>query len=110
MTMPQIDLFDFFRWTAGTIATIYATVITVRSLWSWYVWLAGSDRYMSLLRRYVIIHGLRTRVRAFWGDVLICLLLCWLFVILVQAHAMLYDLKYRLTEINHYAARPAQLH
>lgn len=108
--MPDIDLFDFFRWTAGTIATIYASVITVQSLYGWYVWLAGGDRYISILRRYVILHGLRLRLRAFWGDVLICLLLCWLFIILVQAHSILYDLKHRLTEIDHDAQRIAQPH
>ena len=52
--------------------TIYATVITLQSLWGWYVWLAGSDRYIGLLRRYLIVHGLRLRFTAFWGDVIIC--------------------------------------
>ena len=61
--MPQIDLFNFFRIWLGWIVTIYATIITVQSLWGWYVWLAGSDKYMSLLRRYVVLQGLRLRFR-----------------------------------------------
>jgi len=84
--MPQIDFFNFFRWGLSWVVTIYATVITLQSLWSWYVWLAGSDRYISLVRRYVIVQGLRLRFRAFWGDVIICLLLCVAFLILWHAH------------------------
>jgi hypothetical protein len=94
--MPQIDVFNFFRWWLGWIVTIYATIITVQSLWGWYVWLAGSDKYMTLLRRYVIVQGLRLRFRAFWGDVIICLLLCVAFLILWHAHHVMYDLRARV--------------
>lgn len=90
--MPDIDFFNFFRWTLGTVATIYATVVTLQSLWSWYVWLAGSDKYVALLRRYVIVHGLRLRFKAFWGDVIICILLCVVFLILWHAHGLIYSL------------------
>jgi hypothetical protein len=89
--LPE-DPFDFFRWWLSTIVTIYASVITLQSLWGWYVWLAGSDRYMSLLRRYLIVHGLRLRFTAFWGDVIICCLLTAAFLMLWRAHAILYDL------------------
>ena|ERR1041384_5114950 len=91
--MPDIDFFNFFRWTLGTVVTIYATVVMLQSLWSWYVWLAGSDKYMSLLRRYVIVHGLRLRFKAFWGDVIICVLLCIVFLILWHAHELIYSLE-----------------
>ena len=59
--MRDLDLFDFFRYALGTVVTIYATVVMLQSLWSWYVWLAGSDKYMTMLRRYVIVHGLRVK-------------------------------------------------
>ena len=59
--MPSIDFFNFFRYALGTVVTIYATVVTLQSLWGWYVWLAGSDKYMTMLRRYVVLHGLRLR-------------------------------------------------
>ena len=62
--LPE-DPFDFFRWWLSTIVTIYATIITLQSLWGWYAWLAGSDKYMTLLRRYLVVHGLRLRFRAF---------------------------------------------
>ena len=86
------DPFDFFRWWLGTIVTIYASVITLQSLWGWYTWLAGSDRYISLLRRYIIVQGLRLRVRSFWGDVIVCGLLSVAFLMLWHAHRIIYDL------------------
>ena len=87
--MFENDPFIFFRYLLATIATVYATVITLQSLWGWYVWLAGSDKYMTMLRRYLIVHGLRLRVIAFWGDVLICVLLCVAFLMLWQAHRII---------------------
>jgi hypothetical protein len=100
--LPE-DPFDFFRWWLGTIATIYATVITLQSLWGWYVWLAGSDRYMAVLRRYLLVHGLRLRFKAFWGDVIICGLLCVAFLLLWRAHAVIYDMGYTLQYVRGHA-------
>jgi hypothetical protein len=90
--MPQIDPFNFFRWWLGWIVTIYASIVTLQSLWGWYVWLAGQDKYIGMLRRYLIVHGLRLRVRTFWGDVLICVLLCVAFLLLWHAHHLIDDL------------------
>jgi hypothetical protein len=87
--VPDVDFFQFFRYLLGTIATVYATVITLQSLWGWYVWLAGSDKYISIVRQYVIVHGLRLRFKAFWGDVIICALLCVVFFLLWMAHGEL---------------------
>lgn len=100
--LPE-DPFDFFRWWLGTIVTIYATVITLQSLWGWYAWLAGSDRYMSLLRRYLVVHGLRLRFTAFWGDVIICGLLSVAFLMLWQAHGVIYELGNTLTHVRQHA-------
>jgi hypothetical protein len=94
------DFFDFFRLALGSIVTIYATIITVQSLWSWYVWLAGSDKYISLVRRYVIVHGLRLRVRAFWGDVLICILLSVAFCLIWLAHSRVMQLSVLLHDLR----------
>lgn len=91
--MWDLDFFMFFRYLLGTIVTIYATIITLQSLWGWYVWLAGRDRYMSMLRRYVIVHGLRLKFTSFWGDLVICLLLCVVFVLLFRAHLLIHDLR-----------------
>jgi hypothetical protein len=97
--MPSIDFFNFFRYALGTVVTIYATVVTLQSLWGWYVFLAGSDKYMTMLRRYVVLHGLRLRFGAFWGDVIICVLLCVVFVILGYAHHLIYDLEGTMSRI-----------
>ena len=94
------DLFDFFRRWLSIVVTIYATVITLQSLWGWWVWLAGSDKYMTMLRRYLVVHGLRLRFKTFWGDVLICLLLCVVFAILWHAHGLVYDLGDRLQALK----------
>jgi hypothetical protein len=90
--VPQIDFFNFFRYLLGTVVTVYATVVTIQSLREWWIWLRGQDRYVSMLRRYLVVHGLRLRFRAFWGDVLICLLLCVVFVVIWRAHGIIYGI------------------
>jgi hypothetical protein len=92
LAMQHFDLFDLFRYALGWIVTIYATVITWQSMQGWYVWLAGTDKHISLLRRYLITHGLRLRFKTFWGDVLISILLCVVFLMLWRAHRLVYDL------------------
>lgn len=94
--MPDIDIFNFFRYIVFVVVTIYATVVTVTSLWSWYVWLMTEDRYIAVLRRYVIVHGLRLRFRTFWGDVIICILLCYVCWLLFKAHTILLDIVHKL--------------
>jgi hypothetical protein len=89
--MPEVDLFQFFRRTVGWIATIYATVVTVQSLYGWYVYLAADDKYVGLMRRYILLQALRLRFRAFFGDVMICLLLCVAFLLLWRAHLALWN-------------------
>jgi len=107
--MQNYDLFDYFRWAAGIVATVYATVITVQSLWGWYVYLAGSDRYMSMLRRYLIVHGLRLRFGTFWGDLVISILLTVIFFMLWRAHVIIYDLGDRLADQQTAQANVARL-
>jgi hypothetical protein len=90
--MPDVDFFTFFRYTLGTIATIYATIVTLQGLWGWWVWLAGEEKHISMLRRYILVHGLRLRFASFWGDVIICGLLCVIFIIMWRAHVRLEQL------------------
>ena len=97
--MPRIDFFNFFRYLLGIIVTVYATVLTLQSLREWVLWLAGSDKYTSLLRRYVVLHGLRLRVRRFWGDAVVCLLLCVVFLILWHAHHVVEDIGEKLRDV-----------
>ena len=93
-----MDLFDFFRWVLAIIVTVYATVVTAQSVWGWYVWLAGPDKYTAILRRYVIVQGLRLRFKAFWGDVVISVLLGVAFLLLWRAHVIIYDIGAKLSD------------
>ncbi len=104
--MPRIDFFNFFRYVLGTIVTVYATVVTLQSMWGYYVWLTSGEKYISLLRRYVIVQGLRLRFKTFWGDVLICLLLCVAFVMMWHAHMVIYDLGAKVENVRQLAQRP----
>ena len=101
--MRDIDFFNFWRLLLGWVVTIYATVLTLQSLWGWYLWLAGSDKYVSMLRRYVIVHGLRLRFKAFWGDVLICVLLSVAFLMLWHAHHVMNDLGNQISDVRRIA-------
>jgi len=94
------DLFDFFRFLLGLIVTVYATVLTLQWLWGWYVWLSGADRYTSLLRRYILLQGLRLRFRTFWGDVIICILLCVAFGLMWHAQGLLDEIGQKLSEAH----------
>ncbi len=94
------DLFDFFRLGVAWVVSIYATIITAQSLWGWYVFLTGGDKYITLIRRYVIVHGLRLRFRAFWGDVLITLLLTWACILLWVAHGRVERLRVALEQLR----------
>ena len=87
--MPDFDFFNFFRWVLGTVVTIYATVITVNWALGWHQYLSQPGRSISLLGRYLLIHGLRVRLLDFLGDLLICLLLCVTFVMLMYTHTIL---------------------
>ena len=87
--MPDVDFSNFWRYLLTIIGTVYATVLTVQSLWGWYVWLSGQEKYVSMLRQYVVLQGLRLRFRTFWGDVIICILLCGVLLIIWQLHVMI---------------------
>ena len=87
--MPHFDLFENFRWLLFIVVTIYCSIVMAQQGWSWYVWLMTDDRYITMLRRYVLLHGLRLRFRTFWGDVLICALLCIVFAMMLRAQAIL---------------------
>ena len=80
----HVDFFDFFRWVLGTVVTIYATVVTAQSLYGWYVYLGGQERYVSLMRRYIMLQGLRLRIKTFGGDTLICILLTVVWILLIR--------------------------
>lgn len=93
--LEHVDLFHLFRWLLGIVVTVYATVVTTQSLYEWWIWLVrpepGMERPFALLRRYVIVHGLRLRVRRFGGDLLVCAGLLVVFGLLMYAHHIVFD-------------------
>src|SRR5260221_8515319 len=89
LVMWNLDPFQFFRLTVAWIATIYATVVTLQSAWGWVVYLSGGDKYVTLVRRYLIIHALRLRFKTFWGDFIICILLGVVFLLLWRLHGVI---------------------
>lgn len=95
------DIFSFFRFVLAVVVTVYFTIFTVQSLWSWYVWLKGSEKYMGLLRRYLLVQTLRLRFKTFWGDVLICVLLLIAFVLLWRAQLVVDDIYDTLKAVRH---------
>ena len=103
--MPEIDFFNFWRYLLGWIVTIYASIIMFQSLYGWYVWLNGGERYITIVRQYVIVHGLRLRFKTFWGDVLICILLTVAFFILWHAHHVIDDLGRSLNDVRRITAQ-----
>ncbi|MFT3789037.1 MAG: hypothetical protein QM770_23160 [Tepidisphaeraceae bacterium] len=78
--------FNAFRYLGFVFVTIYFLVTTAQNLWGYYVWLSAKDRYTGMLRNYLIVHGLRLRVRPFMWDLVICGLLCVAFLIMWYAH------------------------
>jgi hypothetical protein len=90
--MPRIDFFNFFRWWLAVIVTIYATAVTLQWFYGWIIYLSGREKYVSILRRYVIVQGLRLRFRSFYGDVVICLLLCVACGLLWRAHNIVHQI------------------
>jgi len=86
--MFDLDPFEFFRLTVAWVATVYATIVLSQSAWGWIVFLSGSGRHITVIRRYIVVHALRLRFKTFWGDVIICLLLCVVFVLVWRAHGL----------------------
>lgn len=61
MTLLDYDLFELWRLLIATICTIYALVISIRSL----LYIAGAidtgDKHAKIVRRYLLLHLLRLR-------------------------------------------------
>lgn len=72
------------------------TITTAQSLVGWYKFLWQRDRYIDLLRSYVIAHALRLRLRSFGGDGMVCALLCVAFLLMWRVHVSLNQLNVAL--------------
>lgn len=83
--LADLELFVTFRWTLATVCTIYAIVVTVKSLWDWLVWFSSS-RETAVLGRYTLVLLLRLRLRQFGWEICQILGLVILFMGLVYLH------------------------
>lgn len=70
MNLLDRDLFEIWRWVLAIACTVYATVITVRWLWSWIVYLGEPVRERTLMRRYITLHLLRMRGDRFRAELI----------------------------------------
>ncbi len=68
MWLADRDSFELYRLMLGTVCTIYALVVTSRTLWGWIVHLSHLDRQTKMLRQYVIVQLLRLRWKRFAGE------------------------------------------
>ena len=98
--MPEINFFHFFRLGVGWVATVYATVVTLQSLYGWYVYLNADDRYTGIMRRYLVVQAIRLKFRTFGGDLLICALLCVAFLVIWRTHYAVYALEAALRNVH----------
>jgi hypothetical protein len=81
----DLDLFDIFRWLLAVVCSVYAVVVTVRSLLSWLEYFASS-RETAILGRYTLALLLRLRMRRFAGELLQIAGLTVVLVLLLYAH------------------------
>jgi len=73
--MPDVDIFNLWRYLLGIVVTVYFVVYTARTVGSWLLWFRTSRRY-TVVGHYATVLLLRARLRRFGGEVLrICLLL-----------------------------------
>lgn len=64
------DLFEQWRLLLALACTVYATLVTLKSLWGWMVYFSAPDRPTSVLRRYAIVQLLRLRFGRFAWELL----------------------------------------
>jgi len=65
LNLGDHDLFETWRLLLGVACSIYAAIVTARSLWGWFVYLSAPDRLTSVMRRYVMVQLLRLRIGRF---------------------------------------------
>jgi hypothetical protein len=83
--MDDFDLFFWFRWLLATVCTVYAVVVTGRSLWGWLTYF-GSSRQTAILGRYTLVLLLRMKSTRFAGELLQIAALSVILLALVYMH------------------------
>jgi hypothetical protein len=83
------DLFEVYRYLLFVACTVYAAVVTVRSLWSWVVYFSAEDRVTTAMRQYAIVSLLRLRVARFWTELAAIGVWTVLLVVILHLHRTL---------------------
>jgi hypothetical protein len=86
--LPDIDVFDLWRWLLSLVVTIYVAVYTWRTFWGYVLWFNSSRRYQ-VMGRYAVVLLLRARTRRFAGEMVRIGLLCALLAGIVGLHWVL---------------------
>lgn len=81
----NLDLFDMFRWLLAVVCTVYAVVVTARSLVGWWEYFR-STRETAILGRYTLVLLLRVRLRRFAGELVQIAGLTVVLILLLYAH------------------------
>ena len=84
--MPwEFDLFFFYRRLLMAISAIYALVMLVDRMTSFWRGLRGA-RHLEMARKYIVVQLLRLRVRDLWPDLLRLGLWCLVLSGLITLH------------------------
>lgn len=88
MIFGDRDLFESWRMLLTIACSVYATVITVRSLWGWVQYFSGKDPITSLMRSYVLNLLVRVRLRRFRQELLGIGVWLVVLILLLYVHAI----------------------
>ncbi|RIK61921.1 MAG: hypothetical protein DCC65_18230 [Planctomycetota bacterium] len=86
MSLVGRDLFELWRLALGLTCTVYATVVTVRSLGGWVAYFSGKDRTTVLLRHYVLAQLVSLRLGRFRDELLRIAFWLAALVVLLRLH------------------------
>jgi hypothetical protein len=84
--LPEFDLFAFYRFILTVLVASYMVVKLACFMWRWQSFGADDPRGVGLLRRYLIVQLLRTRLRRFMPDVAAIGVLLIVLLLLIGAH------------------------
>ena len=79
-------LFDVYRRLLLIICVTYAAVRLVQGISRWCRQLSGRERYVRVMRGYVTVLLVSTRIRRFWAELLQIVVLLALLVATLYAH------------------------
>ncbi len=90
--MPDLEhfsLFHLYRWILVVLGVTYATALTIAYFWNLHLQLRQAGSRGQLVRRYLLLHILRLRLRRFWLDVVEIVVLVAILWELVALHSAL---------------------